>query len=653
MPDNPNKLSQFWQELKRRKVVKLIAVYAATAYIIFEVVDIVLPRLGLPDWTVTFIIVLVIAGFPITVILSWIFDVTPQGIKKTEPIHIIKKREPLPPPAKRKLKSSDGIIAVLVVVVVILAYPRVFRSEGDLFRKAYEGKKSIAIFPFTNHTGDSTYNHLEFGISELLINALSSSQEIVVLDNQTISNVIDHIEHIQKAAIGPDVAREAAKRIRVESYITGDFMQAGSTFRINLKLIDTQSSKVLTTEFVEGAPDSVFSMVGALSNSIKNHLEIEVLGESTGIELADYVTTSSPEAYRYYIKGLEKWWHGKGGIQELQEAIRLDSTFTEANLYLSIIYSRHAHYDRARETFVKANLGKERLSRKMQLWLEAFKAQYIDKNPYRSIQLFEEVSEIEPLSRLNWFWLGDSYRIIEEYEDAQLAFEQILRLNNKLGQWDAPRFYYFLGWTYKELGEYKKAQKILKNGADLFPESTGIRFSQAACALLQQDTVSAHRYIDEYKTELRKTGYFPDPSITAYVGHIYYQGAGLKQKGTEIYRQALDMRLKAGRDIDTVNPGNNLFWYYGILGNVYVADSIDIEQGMEYLNRAMELSKVAYSPSGHPWVLIGLGVGYYRQGKLEEAHQILKQAEQEATEYRHRLHRYIQEVEEAMANQAQ
>jgi len=67
----------------------------------------------------------------------------------------------------------------------------------------------------------------------------------------------------------------------------------------------------------------------------------------------------------------------------------------------------------------------------------------------------------------------------------------------------------------------------------------------------------------------------------------------------------------------------------------------------------MELSKVAYSPSGHPWVLIGLGVGYYRQGKLEEAHQILKQAEQEATEYRHRLHRYIQEVEEAMANQAQ
>ena len=71
MPQSTNKLSQFWQELKRRKVIKVIAMYAATAFIIMEAGEIMLPRLGLPDWTVTFIIILLIVGFPIAIILSW------------------------------------------------------------------------------------------------------------------------------------------------------------------------------------------------------------------------------------------------------------------------------------------------------------------------------------------------------------------------------------------------------------------------------------------------------------------------------------------------------------------------------------------------------------------------------------------------------
>ena len=74
-------MAQFWQELKRRKVVRVITVYAATAYIIIEAGDIILPRLGLPDW-----IILLIIGLPISIILSWIFNITPEGIRKTEPI---------------------------------------------------------------------------------------------------------------------------------------------------------------------------------------------------------------------------------------------------------------------------------------------------------------------------------------------------------------------------------------------------------------------------------------------------------------------------------------------------------------------------------------------------------------------------------------
>ena len=145
MPDKPSNLGQFWQELKRRKVIKVIAMYAATGFIIMEAGEIMLPRLGLPDWTVTFIIVLLIIGFPIAVILSWIFDVTPEGIKKTEPANAPKEKEQLPAPSKSRFKTSDAIIAVLIVVVVILAYPKVFKKEKNLFDKAFENKISIDL----------------------------------------------------------------------------------------------------------------------------------------------------------------------------------------------------------------------------------------------------------------------------------------------------------------------------------------------------------------------------------------------------------------------------------------------------------------------------------------------------------------------------
>ena len=95
MPGKPSNLGQFWQELKRRKVVRVIIVYAAASFVILELIDIVAPSLGLPDWTLNFIIILLCVGFIITVIVSWVYDITPEGIEKTKPVGEI--QEPVKP----------------------------------------------------------------------------------------------------------------------------------------------------------------------------------------------------------------------------------------------------------------------------------------------------------------------------------------------------------------------------------------------------------------------------------------------------------------------------------------------------------------------------------------------------------------------------
>ena len=85
MPADPNKLSRFWQELKRRRVIHVIIVYASAAFVIIELVNNVYETLRLPDWTPAFALIIVAIGFPLALVFSWIFDVTPQGLERTKP----------------------------------------------------------------------------------------------------------------------------------------------------------------------------------------------------------------------------------------------------------------------------------------------------------------------------------------------------------------------------------------------------------------------------------------------------------------------------------------------------------------------------------------------------------------------------------------
>lgn len=646
-----NKKIRFWQELKRRKVFRVLAMYAATAFIILEASDIVLPRLGLPEWTVTLVIILVIVGIPITAIISWIFDITPEGLMKTAPLNEQKEPKPRVQPKKRLLNANNIVIAILIGVVLILAYPKVFDGNNSQIDRMLDNKKVIAVLPFMNNTGDDSYNHWEYGISELLISSLSTSNELKVIDNQTITDVIQNVENVQTASIGPNIAKQVASKIQVKSYIYGNYLLAGSTLRINLKLIETKTNEVLKTVYVEGRTDSIFSMVDVLSNAIMDHLEITLIGESADFETTDYITTTSLEAYKYFIQGMEAIWTGQGTAFGFREAFRIDSTFTSAYFFFSIALSAIGQFNAAIGVMEEAYEGKDQLPEKMQLWLEAFRAQYIEKNPQRTIRYFKQATEIDPLSRMNWYWLASTYNQIENYDEALRTFKQIQRLNKQFGSWRYQLFYRDLGTTYLKLNKYKKAQKILREGYLLLPESSLICRSLAVCSLLLNDTISANHYINQSKTFQRERRIFPESHIIASEGKIYFE-VGDIERTEKLFRRALEMRLAEGPDIDSINPGNHLFWYYHLLGDLLIENTDHFDEGMEYLQKTMALAKEV-SSDYHSFLLHSLGSGYYKQGKNSEALQALKQAEAKTSMYDHRLHQLIQEVEQALAGQHQ
>ena len=148
----PNKLSQFWQELKRRNVVRVITVYAGAAFVIIELINNITEPLRLPDWTPTLVIVLLGIGFPIAIIFSWIYDIHPEeGVVKTEPANKVKAEDI--PKSSSGWKIASYISFVVIVGLVVLNV--VSRSGTKQIPE-----KSIAVLPFRNESSDEKNEYI-------------------------------------------------------------------------------------------------------------------------------------------------------------------------------------------------------------------------------------------------------------------------------------------------------------------------------------------------------------------------------------------------------------------------------------------------------------------------------------------------------------
>jgi glucan phosphoethanolaminetransferase (alkaline phosphatase superfamily) len=149
----PNKISRFWQEVKRRNVHRSLAVYAGTSYVIFEASSIIFPRWGLPDWTVDVVLYLLIAGLFITCIVSWIYDVTPEGVQKTAVLEDTSRED------KRTVSISWKIAtyASLVVIAGLILFNIVQRNQVS--RDLRNLEKIIAVLPFENWNSDEEFSY--------------------------------------------------------------------------------------------------------------------------------------------------------------------------------------------------------------------------------------------------------------------------------------------------------------------------------------------------------------------------------------------------------------------------------------------------------------------------------------------------------------
>ncbi len=634
MPGSPNRLIQFWQELKRRKVIKVMAMYAATAFIIIEAGDIMLPRLGLPDWTVTFIIILLIVGFPITIILSWIFDVTPEGVRKTEPVQLAKRRETTPEPVKRGFRISDGVIALLIVVVCILLYPKIFKKDKFEGIRDPDGKISIAVMPFKNLSGDTLYNVWQSGFQNLLITTLSNSEELSVRQYQAMYAILENERDLRYASISPSVASEVALKLETRTYILGNILKAGNKIRVNAQLVDAETEEIYKTYGVDlSSEDDIFPTADSLSGLIRNYLEIKKLIEEydSPVFRGSYITNSS-EAFEHYIRGWDAFMglDFQAAIEWLSKAVEADSGFINAYVTLSFTYCLSGNDKLSKKWCNLAYKERDGLPLIEKLKIDHLYAYYFGM-PNEEIKYLKQILEIDELYTTYWYLLGLAYyQKLHDYREAAIACEKALEIHNRWGtNCRNPWIYSVLGNSYHKINEHKKEKEVYELGLSLFPNNTNIIQRQAICALSQGDTEKANEFISQYKS-IRKN-MWPESRILSSVGYIYTE-ANLFDEAEFCYRQALEL--------DPGNPSrmNDLAWFL-------IDKEINVNEGVDLIQNALELWPDNW------YYLDTRGWGLYKQGRVEEALKVLTDAWELRPRYDQDGYERLQEVKRAHASQ--
>lgn len=313
MPDGVHKLQGWFAELRRRKVFRVAAVYAVAAWLAIQVADAVFEPLGLPAWTLKFVIVLALLGFPLACALAWAFDVTPRGIERTPPGPGTFPDEALAVPGP----TVGAAPAARVEIAADIVPPTVAAPA-----------ESVAVLPFADLSPARDHAYFCDGIAEEIINALCCVRGLRVASRTSSFQFKDR----------PTDVREIGRLLNVGAVLEGSVRRADDRVRITAQLVGTGDGYHLWSESFDRRLEDVFATQAEIAKKLVRALSVSLSREER--ELIERRGTSSAEAYDHYLRGQHLLrQHGDGTVLEavgmFRSAIERDAGFAQAHAGLA------------------------------------------------------------------------------------------------------------------------------------------------------------------------------------------------------------------------------------------------------------------------------------------------------------------------------
>src|SRR5437868_5428907 len=437
-------MSNFFEELQRRKVYRVAAAYIIAAGFIIQIGSAVFPAWELPNWTLRLVVVLLLIGFPIALILSWAYDVTAQGIRATPTV--------LAPGTHRR----RNLILLVATGVIVSAAAGFFLLPRASARKI---DKSIAVLPFQNLSDEKENAYFADGIQDDILTNLSKIGDLKVISRMSVMSYRGE---------GMRNAREIGKALGVATLLEGSVRRVGNRVRVNVQLIDASNDEHVWAEDYDRDLTDVFAIQTDLAQKIASALQAK-LSPNEKARL-DHRPTQNSDAYLLFVQAHgyasrpDRFRDSSLKAEELfEQAIKLDRNFAAAYAGLSMVESWLYHESEP----IPAHREKARL------------------NAEESLRLQPNLPEGH-LARGFSYYYGD-----RDYERALSEFEIAIRdLPNEADAYSA------IAAIQRRQGKWAESTANFEKAVSLDPKNASVLFNFAVNYMAQRDFEAADKLFD-------------------------------------------------------------------------------------------------------------------------------------------------------------
>jgi adenylate cyclase len=334
----PSPLRQLFSELKRRRVYRVALVYLVLTWGLLQLGDIVVEPLRLPEWTLPLLIVLLVAGFPVAVVMAWAFDITPQGVKRTVPLGSGETGADDPGPGGAKVQKAALVGLGMLIALLGIGMYAFFQPPGSgpaTSLQADDVRLSLAVLPFTNTSPEADNEFFADGVMEDILSHLALVPDFTVVSRTTV------MRYKGSPLSVPEIAGELGVRYLLE----GSVRRAGNQVRINAQLVDGRTDQPLWVETYDRSLEDIFAVQTEIATAIAGALEAEL---SSGVaSRIERPPTHDLEAYDLFLRGRENvYLYTREGtsraIEAFREALERDPDFALARAWLGRAFALYA-----------------------------------------------------------------------------------------------------------------------------------------------------------------------------------------------------------------------------------------------------------------------------------------------------------------------
>jgi serine/threonine-protein kinase len=494
----------FFSELKRRNVYRVAAAYAVVGWLVIQVASIVLPTFHAPEWVLQVMVILVTLGFPIALVLAWAFELTPEGIKRTEEVAPGESTG-----NQRRYKLMAITTALAIIAAGLLAF-QLWHSKSDsnmnlsVAGASGPGAKGVAVLPLVNTSGDPANEYFSDGLSEELIAVLAKIPDLKVIGRS--SSFLFKGQANDSKTIG--------EKLGVIHLIEGSVRKQGDRVRIVAELINAADGRSLWSETYDRELKDVFAVQSEIATAVADQMKVKLLGQPAASETT--ASTENPAAHNAVLQSDFYFQQQtaesiRKSISFLQEAVRLDPGYAIAYAKLSQAWRQYAvsfavndsssAYDEARKAVDTAvRLAPEETEVRMAVGLQALTP---GLNFAAAEEEFRRVLQSSPNSAPAKNGLTFSLLAQGRLIEAEEACRESLSLDPL-----STILWYNRGRIAVGTGRYKEAEDAFRKGLELQPGASRFHSYLAILDILQNRPAQATA-----NAQLETEGFWRDYAI--------------------------------------------------------------------------------------------------------------------------------------------